>query len=326
MSTSPKRSLSPALKSFAGLAFVLALVLALTGPAGTSIAAPAKMTNGCNVSARGIPSCGAYAGAAYGANSNVAAWERSMGKKLGVHRTYWGAGSVASAVKTARADAANKRVPWMSFNPPHSWSSMAKGKGDAWARNLATRMKSVRGPVWVAVAHEPEGEGDMQAWKRMQARLAPIMRKAAPNLGYSIILMGYHQFYGDSKYRLSATWPNTKIDIAGFDLYEKYGVKKSGKPTINEWKKFTKDYFIPIQRWAKSKGVAWGLAETGYSNPAAAKKPNWPRVTYNAMVAQKGVAFSYFNTNLHSQANWKLSTAAKKNAFKALVRAAPRRR
>ena len=325
MSTSLKRPLPAALTTFASLAFVLALVLALSGPSATS-AAPSKMTNGCNVSARGIPSCGAYVGAAYGGNANVAPWEKSMGKKLGVHRTYWGSGSVASAVKTARNDAANKRVPWMSFKPPYSWAQMANGKGDAWARNLATRMKSVGGPVWVAVAHEPEGDGDMQVWKRMQARLAPIMRKAAPNLGYSIILMGYHQFHGASKYRLSATWPNTKIDIAGFDIYEKYGVKKSGQAMETKWKYFNADYFVPIQKWAKSKGVAWGLAETGYSNPAAARNAKWPRIIYNAMVARNGVAFSYFNTNLHSQANWRLNTASKQAAFKALNRSAPRMR
>ena len=44
-----------------------------------------------------------------------------------------------------------------------------------------------------------------------------------PNLGYSIILMGYHQFHGAAKYRLSRTWPKTKIDVVGFDIYEKYG-------------------------------------------------------------------------------------------------------
>ena len=150
-----------------------------------------------------------------------------MGKKLGVHRTYWGSGSVASAVKTAKADAANHRVPWMSFKAPYSWSQMATGKGDAWARNLATKMRAVPGPVWVAVVHEPENDGgDIQQWKKMQARLAPIMRKTAPNLAYSIILMGYHEFQGAAKYRMSAIWPNTKIDVAGFDIYETYGAKQ----------------------------------------------------------------------------------------------------
>ena len=241
-----------------------------------------------------------------------------MGKNLGVHRTYWGPGSVGSAVKTATADVANHRVGWLSFRAPHSWSDMAAGKGDAWAKDLATRMKSVGGPVWVAVDHEPEGEGDIQVWKKMQARLAPIMRAAAPNLGYSIILMGYHQFFGDKKYALSATWPNTKIDVAGFDIYEKYGVQKPGQPMATEWKNFETGYFPKLQQWSKSTGVPWGLAETGYSDPAAKQRPDWPTTTYDDMVSAGGIAFTYFNTNLHSQANWALSSTAKKSAFTAV--------
>jgi hypothetical protein len=302
---------------------LLPLLIALVGPLPTSHAATASMTNGCAVSARGIPSCGAFLGGAYGGNKDVKPWETSMGKNLGVHRTFWGSGSVASAVKSATADAANHRIGWLSFSAPYSWSQMAAGKGDAWAKDLATKMKAVGGPVWVAVAHEPEGEGDMQQWKAMQARIAPIMRAAAPNLGYSIILMGYHQFYGDQKYALSATWPNTKIDVAGFDIYEKYGVQKSGQAMTKEWKNFKTGYFPKIQQWSESTGVPWGLAETGYSDPAAAAKPNWISTTFADMEAAGGIAFSYFNTNLNSQANWALSTTAKKNAFTSANKAAP---
>jgi hypothetical protein len=302
----------------------IALVLALSGPTAISSAAPSSMTNGCAVSARGIPSCGAFLGAAYGANADVNAWEKTMGKNLGVHRTYWGSGSAGSAVSSAKADIAKHRIPWMSFSAPHSWSQMASGKGDAWAKDLATKMKAVGGPVWVAVDHEPENDGgDVQVWKKMQARLAPIMRAAAPNLGYSIILMGYHEFYGAAKYKMSALWPNTKVDVAGFDIYEKYGVQKKGQPMTKEWKNLKGGYFPKIEAWSKSTGVPWGLAETAYSDPAAKLKPGWISQTYKDMDAAGGIAFSYFNTNLHSQANWVLSTAAKKSAFTTANKTAP---
>jgi hypothetical protein len=198
---------------------------------------------------------------------------------------------------------------------------MASGKGDAWARSLATKLKAVRGPVWVAVHHEPEGDGDMKQWRAMQTRLAPIMRKAAPNLGYSVIFMGYHQFYGDKKYSLAATFPKTKIDVVGFDIYEKYGVKN-----IREWKQWTNHYFRPIQRWAAKTGVRWGLAETGFTHAAASKDPRWVARVYQALVKHKGIAFSYFNTNLHSVADWRLRTAAKKKQFKAVHNRAGARR
>ena len=303
--------------------FLLPLILALAGPLAPSKAADPTLTNGCSVSARGIPSCGAYFGGTYGSNSDVTPWESSMGKILGVHRTFWVSSQVASAVKTATADAAKNRLPWVSFKAPYSWADMAAGKGDAWARDLATRMKAVGGPVWVAVHHEPEGEGDMQKWKAMQARLAPIMRAAAPNLGYSIILMGWHQLHGDAKYSLAATWPNTKIDVAGFDIYEMYGEMKNGARRT-EWKDFVNDYYKPLQAWSKSKDVPWGLAETGYSDAAALKNPGWMAKTYADMDTYGGIAFAYFNTILNSpDANWSLNTTAKKLAFTAVNRIAP---
>ena len=252
------RTLLPAL----GLTLVLALVLTLSGPVPSSDAARAKLTNGCTVSTRGIPSCGAYVGAAYGGNTSVVGWENRMRKTLGVHRTFWGGHDIGDALRTARADVARNRLPWMSFKLPYSWAQMAAGRGDSWARGLAKRIRTVRGPVWVALHHEPEGDGNILQWKAMQQRLAPIMRAAAPNLGYTIILMGYHEFYGAKQYRMNNLWPKTKIDVAGFDLYEKYGVKNETR-----WKNFYRHYFLPIQGWARKTGVAWGLAETGLQRP-----------------------------------------------------------
>ncbi len=306
------------IKKLISVSFLIPLVLALAGPVAPSKAADPTLTNGCAVSARGIPTCGAYVGAAYGSNTDPTSWENSMGKTLGVRRTYWGSSNVASAVNTAKADVAKNRLPWMSFKAPYSWADMAAGKGDAWAKDLATRMKAVGGPVWVAVHHEPEGEGDMQQWKAMQARLAPIMRAAAPNLGYSLILMGYHQFHGDAKYALSVTWPKTKIDVAGFDVYEKYGHK-----TTASWSDFKTNYFGPFQKWSQSTGVPWALAETGYNDVAAAKDSTWMSRTYKDMAAYGGIAFAYFNTTLNTTTNWRLTTASKQNAFTAVSKSAP---
>jgi hypothetical protein len=311
------------LSATAALTAVLLGSVSLAAAPSQASPAPNKLSNGCSVSTRGIPSCGAYVGAAYKANGDVTGWEKSMGKHLGVHRTYWSAGQVNSAVRTAKADAAANRIPWMSFAPPYSWSDMAHGKGDAWAKDLATKMKSVDGPVWIAVKHEPEGDGDISQWKAMQVHLAPLMRSIAPNLGYSVILMGYHEFYGASQYRMANIWPKTKIDVAGFDIYEKYGVKKSGHPRTMEWKNFKKAYFGPLQSWSQSTGVPWGLAETGYSDPAASANPQWMSQTYQAMKDYGGIAFSYFNTGLHSQANWTLDTSSKQKAFTAINKTAP---
>ena len=63
-------------------------------------------------------------------------------------------------------------------------------------------------------------------------------------------------------------------------------------------------------------GVPWALAETGYTDTAAKKSPRRIVSIYQALKKYGGIAFSYFNTNLHSQQNWKLSNSIKKNSFK----------
>src|SRR5690606_36728510 len=185
-----------------------------------------SLTNGCDYTTRGIPSCGAYVGGAYKSNTDPREWEASLSKQLGIRRTYYGPTQVTGAVSKAKDDIANRRIPWLSFKAPHSWGEMAAGRGDAWAKDLAKRLAALDGPVWVAVHHEPENDGgDITEWTAMQARLAPIFRSAGDHVAFSLVLTGYQQFYGDKKYRLDSLWPkNTAVDIAGFPLYDDYGM------------------------------------------------------------------------------------------------------
>ena len=292
------------------------------GPGGT----PGTLTNGCTYNQRGIPSCGAYLGAAYGANTDPTGWEAAMGTHLGLHRTYYDGGGVNKAVATAAADLAQGRLPWMSFKLPKSWPAMADGQGDAWVTNLAVRLSKLNGPVWVAFHHEPEGDGDITAWTRMQAHLAPLVRSLAPNVAYTIILTGYHQFYGATQYHLDSLWPkNTTIDLVGVDVYNKYGVTRDGNRSSTPTDMVGK-YFVPLSTWAKAHGVAWGLGETGFSNAAAAADPQWITRTYDQMQQYGGVAFAYFNTDLHSVADWPLTSTAKQLDFTTPLKASSKLR
>ena len=283
-----------------------------------------KLTNGCAYNTRGIPSsCAAFLGSAYNSNTDPTSWESSMGQQLGVHRTYWGGSQVASAVKTAKTDLADRRVPWISFKLPYSWGDMAAGKGDAWARDLATKLSQLDGPVWLAFHHEPEGDGDIKQWTAMQARLAPLVRSVAPNVAYSIVLTGWHEFFGDAQYKLDNIMPkNTKIDLLGIDVYNRYGAPTNGKIQTTP-SQLDKDYFTPTSTWAKAHDMAWGVAETGYTDQAAVDYPTWIQQTYDQLKARGGAAFTYFNSNLNSTANWALSTDAKKSQFTSALKSAP---
>ena len=293
----------------AGLAIGLAAVL-VSGPTHS-------ISDGCGHSPRGLPHCGAVLGAAYGSNTDPTGWERRMGRNLGVHRTYHAATDVAAAITTVEQDLAAQRVPWISFTLPHSWTDMADGKGDAWVQDLATRLATTDGAVWVAFHHEPEGDGDIAEWTRMQARLAPLVRAAAPNVAYSIILTGWNQFHGPAGYRLDALMPNTKIDLLGIDVYDTFGVNGSREHTPMKAGFFTK-----IQAWTKAHTMAWGLAETGLTDESAADNPGWFRQTYADLVATHGVALTYFNADVNATASWKLS-GSKQRGFAEALRSTP---
>jgi hypothetical protein len=294
------------------------------GPTEPPGGASRELSNGCAINSRGVPgSCAAYLGSAYGSNTDPTPWEQSMGTQLGVRRTYFGASQVDKGVSVAKTDLANGRLPWISFKLPYGWSQMAAGQGDAWTKDLATKLSKLNGPVWLAFHHEPEGDGDITQWTAMQAHLAPIVRAAAPNVAYSIVLTGYNQFFGAKQYSLESLWPkNTKVDIAGFDIYNKYGVVKDGKENT-KGTDMVGAYFTKLKAWSDKTGVPWGIAETGYTDKASEVDPQWVDRTYTELKQYGGIAFTYFNTNLNSVANWALTTDKKKAQFKAAIQGKP---
>ena len=283
-----------------------------------------RLSNGCAISRRGVPACSAYFGAAYNLNDDPSGWEASMGRPLGVRRTYFGGDDIDYALETVRADLAAGRLPWISFKLPYSWADMAAGRGDAWALELSRRLSQVPGPVWLAFHHEPEGDGDIRQWTAMQQRLAPLVRRTAPNVGYTIILTGWNQFHGDKEYRLESLWPKaTKIDVAGFDLYNFQGARLDGKVHRGRTP-MGRRYFEPLSRWARRQGVAWGVAETGYTHAAARQDPAWLYRTYQQLLHSGGVAFTYFNSPANSPVPWALGTPEKRRQFEYAIRHTPR--
>ena len=280
------------------------------------------LSNGCSYTERGIPVCGAFLGAAYGGNTSPTSWERAMGHRLGVHRTYFSADQVNAAVDQARRDLRHRRLPWISFKLPYSWSDMARGRGDEWARAIGRDLAGLPGPVWVAFHHEPENDGDIDQWTSTQARLAPIVRAAAPNVAYTIILTGWNQLYGPRRLSLEAVWPrHTKIDVVGFDVYDRFGVWGSGQ-SDSALDDLGLGYFPYFQQFAAERGLAWGLAETGYTDEASAVDPHWVSRTYRQLVQHHGVAMSYFDSDLNSDASWRL-TGLKARDFATALSSSP---
>jgi PKD repeat protein len=280
------------------------------------------LTDGSVMNARGIMTAsthGVLVGGTYGSNSDPQPWEDQVGRNLGVSRRFYTSSQVSSAVSAAQDAVAHKRVPWISFKLPYTWEEMAAGKGDAWTLDLVKKLDAVGGPVYLAFHHEPEGDGNIAAWKQMQEHLGPIVRNNSDSVAYTVVLTGWHQLYGDAQYRLDNMMPNTKVDMLGVDVYEKYGTNNSSGAMITSWTNFDTGYYKPISEWAAAHNMAWGIAETGYDDDAHAVNPNW--ISQNIALAKKynAQAWAYFNTGLNNLASgsaWALETSGEQAAFK----------
>ncbi|TIC79130.1 hypothetical protein [Nocardioides sp. GY 10127] len=280
----------------------------------SDVAAGRVLTNGCGYSELGIPDCGAYVGAAYGSNTDPSALEAQLGGQLGVRRTFWQASQVSSAVAVAKQDVAAGRIPWISFKLPYSWSEMAAGKGDAWAKDLVAKLDALDGPVWLAFHHEPETDGVMAQWTAMQERLAPIVH-TSDNVAFSVILTGWHEVYLD-EYDLDTIWPDVRVDVAGFDIYDWWGVRQSSGRVSYEHLDLEGDYFEPLGEWMDAHGIAWGLAESGHTASADADESGWIENAYQDLVDAGGIAYAYFDTPYTgTSATYSLSTGSMRADF-----------
>lgn len=305
----------------AALALVVGVVSILpTGSTATPVS---------GFSARGLPLYGqALFGAASGNSAqDPAAREARLGRTLGIHRTYWAGNEQDDALHRAALDLKAGRLPWISFKAPHApgtttpytWTQMAGGAGDAWAVDLARRLGTLGGPVWVAVHHEPDDDpGNLQDWTRMQQRLAPIFRSSA-NVAFTVILMGYHQFMDpdpDPALSMQALWPGSAyVDVTGFDPYNLYGTINSSGKRITSFTELNA-YYTKIAAWSASVGGApWAIAETGLTDLAAERDVAWISRAYDDMRAAGGIALAYWDNQFTPDGTFRLDSALKQNEF-----------
>lgn len=287
---------------------VATLLVALTPPADSPPAAPPAEPT-------------LLVGAAMFDNGDPAPLEEAAGRRMGVRRTFWDDTRLAESLAVAAEDVRLGRVPLLSYKVG-DWTAAADGAMDQWAREAAEELSTLDGPVMVAVHHEPEGDGDITEWTRMQQRLAPFFD--LPGVEYGVVLTGYHQFYGDPAYSLESLWPEgVPIGFLGLDVYQSYGAVDEETGAVNRrWTDLDTTYFSRAEEFAASRSLAWGLAETGLTDLAFAERPEartWFEDTARALAGRGASFFAYFNTPQNSGRNtWPLQ-GAKRDAFVDLV-------
>ncbi len=282
-----------------------------SAPTSTPTTAPA---GGCVTNPMGIPATGqTYLGASSG-HGDIRDREGQVGSTMRVHRTYYAADRITAAVRVAKQDVEAGRLPWISFKAPHSWAQMSSGAGDAWARELADGLATVPGPVWLAVHHEPEKDGDLDLWVGMQRRVAPIIHSRTDNVAYTVIYSSWNTFSNDQN-TIASKWPGDQhIDVTAVDAYNPFGATRNGRTSSKHLD--MRSYYVKLAAWAKAHGTAWGIAETGITRAGAQDDPQWLTRAYTDMVELGGAALSYFDSSRNSVADWRLTDDLRRDVFR----------
>lgn len=164
--------------------------------------------------------------------------------------------------------------------------------------------------------HEPEGDGDVQAWRAAQEHVAPIVRARAGNAAYAVVLTGWNQVHGPDEFALDRIWPRTTVDIAGFDVYDNPKLDRAASDARMQ------DFVDELAAWAAATGVRWALAETGYAGHATPERvsdTSWVSRTVARVGRAGAVAFVYFNSNVNSSQDWRLDTAGEFADFRTVL-------
>lgn len=244
----------------------------------------------------------------YGASvegGDPATLEGQTGHRLALYRSYMHADTPASRFSArAAADVAAGRLPLISTKVPGTWASVANGDQDAWLLERVRALATVPGPVWLALHHEPSGDGNPADWVRMQQHARRLIDANSTNIALVGILNGW-----DFKQRNATpqVWNHpvgTGVDVMGFDSYNGWS------PTNGKQWQAASDVLSPaltIAAWGYPTLVGEHGCRTDPSQPGRAAQ--WMRDAYAFGVAHGFVGMSYFDSGLNSpDGTWELDS------------------
>lgn len=249
---------------------------------------------------------------------------------IDLDRRYYGgsATDATKAVAAVKANALKGILTWLSFKCPYTWADMVAGKGDVWAKDILTKLDALNTPVWIAFHHEPEGDGVMTDWTKMQDRLSRFVPGGiAGDIKFWLIVTGWHQEKGTTaSYKWDAIYPKgAPIYGIAYDYpYQAYGNEtKNGVTTFNNAWTDPHFYVDAVANRAAAFGVKAGIAEWGYGDEAYAKEKTWLDKVIDRGIARGLMGIAYFDTTLNSSHSWFLGAvdSAKRKYFNAVLAA-----
>jgi hypothetical protein len=257
--------------------------------------AAANASASCSARFPGDPCDKVYVGAAVTA-SDPSALEAQTGRKLSLFRSYMRANTPSTKfVSRATNDLANGRIPLISTKVPGGWASVAAGNQDAWLLERIRALAKVDGPVWLALHHEPTGDGAPSDWVAMQQHARKLIDANSKNIALVGILNGW-EFIKKNGHPEAYNMPvGSGVDVMGFDSYNTWS------PTNGKKWRSVADVFSPavtIASWGYPTLVGEYGVRTDPSQPGRAAQ--WMSDAYDYAYEHGFVAMAYFNSGLNS--------------------------
>jgi hypothetical protein len=243
----------------------------------------------------------------YGAaveGGDPAAFETSIGSTLGLYRSYMSASTATSRfVSVATRDTAKGEIPLISTKVPGTWAQVAAGAQDAWLLERIRALAKVNGTVWLALHHEPTGDGAPADWIKMQQHARVLIKANSTNIALVGILNGWDFLQNNPHPEVWNMPVGTGVDIMGFDSYNLWS-PTNGKT----WQPASKvlSPAVTIASW----GYPTLVGEYGVRNDPAnpGKAAQWMKDAYAFAVANKFAGLAYFNSGQNSpDGTWALS-------------------
>ncbi len=262
-----------------------------------------------------------YYGASVPHGRSLRAWEKRLGNRLALHRSYFipDHNEAVQLVHRCRQDLRQGRLPHVSTKPLGTWREVAAGTRDPWLTSMLRPLGELGGPVFLTLHHEPENDAGPPGMRppdfvAMQQRLIRMARELAPSVTVVPVLQSW-TFDPRRDDVDPAAWVVREAAVHGLDLYNPWS-PTNGKT----WRSFGSKA-DEVVGWFD--GAPLVIAEYGCREdpdiPGLAA--DWLRHAVDYARSHNIVSMSYFNSGVGaSDGTWRLSRRMEK-AFAELLAA-----
>lgn len=243
-------------------------------------------------------------------------WDMRLGQtgKIDARRFYGDLGQADHVLAMARSELAAGRMPVVSFKiPGNDWAGAAAGRYDGQLKTLAGNLAALPGRVFVAIHHEPQGDGTPADFAAMQRHVLPLLSPPS-NVVAGVIANGFWwsaQGQGISDAEIAQWLPADVLRLAEVVAADTYQGGLTANPGEDAGVKIRR-----LSEWANRVGVnRLGIGEYNGLDAASITAAG------NAILADPRFAFAcIFNSSQNNRpgVNWTL-TGDRLAAFKDTV-------